>query len=270
MFFHALTFPVRYVMSFLPTRMAPMIRRNYAWELLSALFLPAAIACVEGEVLGVIAKKAFDAPDLFIAAIAASPTLSMLTSIFWTRIIRGKDRVRFVNVLQIFFLLHVLLIAFVPVSIAGVGLLVALAYGARICLTGIVTARSDIWRANYPRSDRARVTGKLTIIVTIVISITALTVARVMDIGANPTLGFRVVYGLSSVMGLFGVWAFSRVRWRGRREHIAGENHAETRATNPAGPSAMLRILRTDRRYRRFMVAQFILGVPNQIGRAHV
>jgi len=261
----ALSLPLRYVLSFLPTRMPPMIRRNYAWELLSAFFLPAAIACIEGEVLGVIAKKTFDAPDLAIAAISASPTLAMLTSIFWTRVIRGRERVRLVNILQILFLAHVLLIAFVPVSSAGLFALVALTYGGRICLTGIITARTDLWRANYPRNVRSRITGKLTIVVTIVISLTALIVARVMDAGeVGDTTGFRIVYCVSSVMGLAGVWAFSHVRWRGRTAHVSAELEAKAdEDVSRVGPAAMWRILKTDRRYRRFMVAQFILGVPN-------
>ena len=265
MFSSALTYPLRYVLSFLPTRMPPMIRRNYAWELLSALFLPAAIACIEGEVLGVIAKKTFDAPDLVIAAISASPTLAMLTSILWTRLIRGRDRVRLVNRLQVIFLAHVLLLAFVPVSSAGILGLVLLAYGGRVCLTGIITARTDLWRANYPRHARGRVTGKLTIIVTIVISLTSLVLASVMDTGVvGDTTGFRIVYGASSLAGLAGVWAFSRVRWRGRAAHLSAENKTERHgAVSLVGPGAMWRILRTDRRYRRFMVAQFILGVPN-------
>ena len=227
-----------------------MIRRNYRWELLSAFFLPGAIACVEGEVLGVIAKKAFDAPDLVIAEIAAAPTLSMLTSIFWTRVIRGRERVRFVNLLQALFLFHVLLIALVPINLGGSVALVALTYGARVCLTGIVTARSDLWRANYPRSDRARVTGKLTIVVTLVISLTALLIARVMDSGAETATGFRAVYAGASLAGLGGVWAFSRLRWRGRTEHLKGEiDERDQQDDSLVGPKAMLRILRTDRGY---------------------
>jgi len=266
--------------------MSPFPRRNYRWELISACFLPFAIACVEGGVIGVLAQKAFLSRepvasqlspmvrDLIVAVLTSAPALTNITSIFWTRILHGRDRVRATNLMQLAVLACVAVIACAPFTVAGVFMLVSAMLAARCFLTGIISARTDLWRANYPRHDRARVTGKLTIIVTLVVSMNALLIGAAMDIpvlfgdgaDAAPVGGhaFRFVYALSIVLALVGVWAFSHVRMRRRAAHLRAEaRHAAAGPEHPASARAMLRVLRNDKHYRAFMAAQFILGIPN-------
>ncbi|TVQ65532.1 MAG: hypothetical protein EA379_00005 [Phycisphaerales bacterium] len=252
--------------SFAPGSMPLMSRRSYRWELTSVCFLPMAVTCVEANVISVIAKKAFDASDFAIATLAAAPAMANITSVLWTRIIRGRDRVRVVNVMQVCTLLCVVAIAVAPFNDAGKLVMIASTLLARVFLTGIITARSDIWRANYPRAARARVTGKLTVVAALVVGLTALLIGASMDAAENDRAdGFRVIYLGAAALGLFGVWAFSRVRWRGgpavtRLERVP---RADNRRALSGGASDMLRVLRDDRTYRDFMSAQFVLGLPN-------
>ena len=252
--------------SFLPGSMPLMSRRSYRWELTSVCFLPMAVACVEANVISVIAKKAFDASDFTIATLAAAPAMANLSSVLWTRIIRGRDRVRAVNAMQVGTLLCVALIAVAPFNDTGKIAMIAGTLLARVFLTGIITARSDIWRANYPRAARARVTGKLTVVAALVVGSTALLIGASMDAAENDRPGgFRAIYLGAAALGLIGVWAFSRVRWRGgpavaRLERTPREDNRRAFA---GGASDMLRVLRDDRTYRDFMSAQFVLGLPN-------
>lgn len=259
--------------SFLPGAMPAMSRRNYAWELRSVLLMPAAVACVEGNVVGVIAKKGFvprvggeeahPSLNYVVAALAAAGPLAMLSSMLWTRLFHQRDRVRCVNVLQLSLLGCVLGLAMAPFNWLGIAMLLLFTLLARSLATGIVTARSDIWRANYPRRARARATGRLTILTTAVVALTSVAIALVMDVERLQGHGFRVVYvGAIGVAGV-GVWAFSHIRWRGRAQHMARERSDADVALNLPGPRSMLRVLRDDRWYRRFMVAQFVLGAPN-------
>lgn len=257
--------------AFLPAAMPPMSRRNYRWELTSSFLMPVLVACVEGNVVGVIAKQGFigrlgdgadPAMNYVVAALAAAGPLGNLTSVLWTRLFHGRDRVRCTNVLQIGVGCCVAGLAAAPFNRAGIVMLVAFTMIARALLTGIIIARSDVWRANYPRSARARATGRITIVATTMVSLTALAIAAMMDVPALAGHGYRIVCLAALVIGGFGAWAYSRIRWRGRGRHIARER-ADVDALTLPGARSMLRVLRDDRWYRRFMIAQFILGAPN-------
>jgi hypothetical protein len=252
-----------YFRSFSPARRPLLSRRSYAWELRAAAMLPIAVACVEGNVLGVLANKAFQAHEYVVAAIAAATPIALLSSPLWARLFHRRDRIRTINVLQLATVACVAAVAAAPFNATGVAILLVAAYLARLCLTGVITGRSDVWRANYPRADRARATGAITIVTTIAVALTALVIARSMDVEGLAGHGYRAVYALAIVAGLAGVWAYAHVRWRGRARHLAHERGLSDLELDVPGPRAMIRVLKRDHLYRRFMIAQFILGAPN-------
>ncbi len=264
----------RFLGSFLPASTDPMVRRNYRHELTSVCCMSAALACADANVMGVLAEKAWLAGPVIITVVVASEPLANITSFLWTRLIHGRDRVRATNLMQLGAVACVGALVAVPFSAAGVWMLLGLALVARVWLTGIISARTDLWRANYPRQIRGRITGRLTVLATLIIALTALLIATVMDLSpaalASAGLGalagghaFRPVYALAVIVALFGVRAFSRVRWRGRAAHLKAERASRAGDEHhAASPAAMLRVLREDRDYRAFMSAQFVLGFP--------
>ncbi len=239
-------------------------RRSYRWELTSALLMPTAIGCIEGGVIGVIAQKAFDAPAMVIALLSAAPALANITSFIWTNFVHGRDRVRATLVMQSGVLACVAMIVAAPFNTFGLGILVLAQVLGRVCMAGIYTTRGELWGANYPRKDRARATGRLTIVMTLMVGVTAASVGWVMDIPSLSGHGFRIVYALSIVVGTAGVWAFSHVRWRGRAAQLANERgHREHKRTKRAGAGEMIGVLKTDSAYRSYMLAMMALGIPN-------
>ncbi|MCR9217292.1 MAG: hypothetical protein NXI14_08840 [bacterium] len=261
-----------------------MSRRAYAWELRSACFLPFALACVEGGVIGTIAKKAFEASDLVIAILAAAPALSNIASFLWTRAFHGRNRVRAILVLQAIILSCVGVIAMAPISPLGVWMIVFAVLAARFAMAGIIVARSDVWRANYTRVSRSRAAGNLSMMMTLIIGLSGLLIGLVMDLEqapaavqslARPVLGllgidptdtdsaFRIFYVFAILAGLIGIWAFSHVRWRGGRAQAKTEFRQRESKENTAGPLAMYGVLRDDLMYRRYMGAMFLLGISN-------
>ncbi len=248
-----------------PASVPRMSRPSYRWEALTALLFPLALGCVEAGVIGVIAKKSFAAPPIVIATLAAAPPLANITSVWWTRWLRGRDRIAATNALQIAVILCVLGVAAAPRNTFGTAALVLLMLLARSFMTGIIGARTDIWRSNYPRSDRARITGKLWILVSLTVGVSAMATAMVMDRASDAApWAFRAVYVAAALLALGGVWAFSHVRWRGAVATIAQERTAPPPGDHdPATPRGMLRVLRNDRAYRSFMAAQFVLGIAN-------
>lgn len=246
----------------LPRRQPGLVRHNYARELWSVGLLGPATACVEGGVVGVIAHKAFDASDFIIALIAAAPAVSNLTAVVWTRMIHARDRVRAVNLFQVAVLVCVAVMGCATLAPPGWGLwmLVTGCVLARCFLTGMIAARTDLWRGNYPRERRARTIGHVTLLASLVVGITAAVTGWVMD--ATPS-GFAAVYGVSVLCGAAGVRVFSRIRWRGRGAQLAQEKRGvRTGPRYQATLAAMTEVLRKDPMYRRFMAAQFMLGMP--------
>lgn len=246
----------------LPAGQPPLARANYRRELLSVGFLGLATSCVEGGVVGVIASKAFGASSFIVALLTAAPAISNLSAVLWTRLIQGRDRVRAVNLFQIGVVCCVLVMACVPISDAGLAVLVTAAITARCLLTGMIAARTDLWRANYPRHRRARMIGNITLLASFVVGATALALGWAMDIGPR---AFTAVFGISVLSGAVGIRVFSTIRWRGRAVHMRAERQhldSEAGARRAANLRAMIDVLRQDRFYRRFMAAQFMLGMP--------
>ena len=272
-------------------------RQSYLHERTASLTLPVAMAMVEGSVVGVLARLTFRIPDLYIAVLVASPMFANLTSFVWARLARGRPKVRLINLMQAAMLLCVGAVALLPTPPAatdptpsltlGQAGLVALVVAARCLWTGVVTLRSTVWRMNYPRHVRAQVTGRLALLFTLVTGVAAYGGFSLFD--ASPGL-FRVVYPLAMVIGILGVWAFSKVRLRRERELLAYErlpapSRSASRATphgTPApiyeydpkphtgdgDPSPTTRdnfwtVLRNDPLYRRYMLWQFVGGSAN-------
>ncbi len=250
-----------------------MSQRNFRHEIVSVALMAAGLACVDVNVLGVLADKAFHAGPWVITIIAASDAFANVTSFLWARWLHGTDRVRSANFLQFCVIACVLALAASPFSDTGIGMLVALTILGRIFITGIINARTDIWRANYPRDSRGLATGRLTVAATFVIALTGLSVALSMDIkpehlrvvGLEWLHGhaFRAIYLLAAIVALMGARVFSRVRWRGRSAQMKAERERTADGAAGASPRAMWKILKRDREYRRFMSAQFMLGAPN-------
>jgi hypothetical protein len=252
----------------LPRRQPALTRHNYRRELISVALLGAATACVEGGVVGVIASKAFHASDFVVALLTAAPAVSNLTAVLWTRLIHGRDRVRAVNLFQTAVVACVLLMGFAPEGDAGLWVLVAGALMARCFLTGMIAARTDLWRGNYPRERRARTIGHITLLASLIVGVTALAMGAVMDVSPR---AFAWVYAFSVMTGIIGVRVFSMVRWRGRAVQLSAERDAgaagssngeRAPAERGATLSAMTEVLRRDPMYRRFMAAQFMIGMP--------
>lgn len=238
-----------------------MSRQGYRWEVVSSTYMPVARTCLEAGLLGVIADKAFGAPALVVATITAAPAMANITSAFWLRMIHGVDRVRAVFYLQMLTLACIGVIALAPFNAVGQVMLVGGVLLGRAAVAGILTARADVWRANYPRDQRARLTGLLTIISLVSMNVMAINVGSAMDNHGAPA--YRVVFGIAIVFGVVGALAWSRVRWRGRATQLAGERKRKAADRSSAGLWAMVGVLKSDHKYRRFMTAQFLLGLPN-------
>jgi hypothetical protein len=240
-----------------------MSRPNYRRELIAAAFLPVALACVDMGVVGVVASKAFAAPALVVALLEAAPHAAALSSVLWTAVMHGRDRVRFVLAMQIGLIACVALAAAAPVSSAGLVMLVALVIAARCFYVGLLAGRTDLWRNNYPRHARARASGVFTIVMTIVLVFATLALGWTLDraeLAGVEVEAYRLFYLGAAAVACVGVWNFSKVRWRAKEATLAEERRTQLKRP---GLGAMLGVLRDDVEYRKYQSAQMVMGAAN-------
>jgi hypothetical protein len=259
----------RVLASFHPTNQPWITRRSYRYELAQALTFPFAVTLIEGSVVGVLAQKAFAVGPMLFAAIMAAPMFANVTSFIWAHLARGRPKIRFINLLQLAVLCCVASIALLPTAGLGPLLLTTLIILSRCLLAGVVTIHSTVWRMNYPRSVRGRVTSRLVVINSLLMAIVPMVGYALLDVDPH---AFRVVYPAAVIVSLFGVWSFAKVRLRGERELLKYER-APTARPQPHGEAGSIyeydpdgetatawQVLRRDRLFRGYMIGQFLLG----------
>jgi len=258
----------RFVGSFHPRAFAPMLRPSYAREIKAWFFLPLMLGAVEGGTISIVVKKAFsDAPEispwmlnLAVATVTAAPAVANITSFVWATIAHGRAKVPFISTLQIVTAILVAMIAFVPHNGAGLVALVTLVVLARVMWTGVITIRTTVWAANYPRSSRARVAGKIATVQSLSLTAAAALVGVAMDFDER---AFHILFPLAAVAGIVGNAIYRRVRMRGHRLLVADERSGPQENRPTLNPGSVVRVLRDDPAYRRFMRCMFTFGLGN-------
>ncbi|MEM6394235.1 MAG: hypothetical protein AAF797_15830 [Planctomycetota bacterium] len=278
---------------FSPSRMPVMVRTTYRRELLTTCTLPIAVSLFEGGVFGVLAKRVFGVSDLAFATILAVPFFANATSLLWTRLARGRPKVPFISLLMGLIVGGTAGLALLPTpepdaagrlvaSFALEWLVVAYVMGVRSLIAGMITLRSQVWRNNYRRALRGRVTSRLIMLAALILGTAPTLLYRLLD--GDPQR-FRLIYPVAAALAIVGVWSFSRVRLRGEQALLKYERDGDptppSRSTPPASPTShepstparrvgALTILRQDRLFRSYMILQFIMGLGNLMAEAAV
>ena len=255
-----------------------MARQSYAAELVTASTFPMAVAMLEAGVIGVLAKKTFQVSEFELATIMAAPIFANLTSFMWAMLARGRRKVRFITAIQTAVLLFLVGISFLPTVRPGPTLLVVAVVLARCALAGMVTLRSTVWRQNYPQALRAQITGRFTVMASLIMAAGPLAGFFIQDVSPD---SFRWLYRAVAVIAAVGVVSFSRIRLRGERYLLAfekqpaakpqprgepGHVYAFEPGAEPVQRHTVWTILREDHDYRWYMVWQFVGGMANLLG----
>ncbi len=263
-----------------PRHQPYMLRLNYHHEMWSAMTYPLAAALAEGAFAAVVAAKYFNASATLIAVITAAPMFGNIVALFWAELARDRQKVRFVNWLQVGVILGIAAVAltiFIPNRIAGGWAFAGLIIVVRIFAAGIVTVRSTIWRYNYPRHLRGQIVARINMIATAVLAITTFAGARWLD--ANPN-AYVWLYLIAAMLGGLGVWQFSHIRVRRERtmlresqllaarpESLAQTDEANVLNYAPRQHTGLrstiqraFKVLRDDKRFRLYQRWQMVAG----------
>ncbi len=264
-------------MDWLSLRTLPYLtRRNYYFELLHILPWSVLAGLLEGQFCSIVVSKSFHAGPLLIAVAAATPVATQLFSITWGMLCVGRRKLRLLGVFAAGTALCAAAVGAIPPTKWGaIWFLIQVAL-AQILLSGVVTVRSAVWRANYPLSDRGRITARLQAARILANSITVLLAAKACD--RDPE-SYRVVFLLAAALGAASLWFLPRIRIRRERREVAraqpdpedtdlqrdlGEPYSLTALLSPGHIfERMYAILRDDWRYREYCIAQAFSGMAN-------
>lgn len=259
-----------YLRGFAPKAQPAFVRRAYARELVGEVSFTFPLAVINDGVVAIIAVLLFDVGSLGLAAIVAAPMFANLTSTLWARMAHGRSKAGVFAIIQSALLLTVVGIALLPVDPSSATLLVGLYVLARCLVAGLLTVRTVIWRANYPRHSRSRITGRLMLINTMMLATLPIIVATLFDQyqADNPWL-FRAVYIGAALFGIAGVVAYAGLRVRRERVLRREETNPTIGSADAPGPAvriSAIQVLLTDHHFRRYMTWQFMAGVATMAG----
>lgn len=260
------------VVDFLRSKDLPFVarlafRRERAYYLLWAILL----GTVEGNLAGIVVTKTFKASELLTIIVCALPTVMMTLNLFWGIIIRGRDRKRLLHLIT---LAAVILVSSIGFNSTAWQPWNGWLFALQIALThffvsGVVTLRASMWKANYPVHCRGKIIGRLQNIHFLFVPSSSALAAYLFNL--NPEY-YAWLYPASAIIGLLALLPLRRFRVR-RDGSPAEQYRTPATPTTPATPSRRsslwsgLReataILRDDRNFRRFMIAQFALGSAN-------
>jgi hypothetical protein len=222
------------------TRHQPyMVRLSYRHEMRSALTFNLAGSLAEGSFTGVIAAKNFHASVVLMSVITAAPMFGNILALLWSDLAMGRRKVPIVNALQLGLILmiaSVALLALFPddkywMQVAG-WVFAAQIIIARVLASGIITIRSIIWRANYPRDVRGQLISRIAVVATTVLAGTTFVGSYLLDRDAE---AFVYLYPTAALLGAIGIWQFSKIRVR--REVLLRRREEQLYAPRPEGLS---------------------------------
>ena len=258
-----------------------MVRHSYRHEMRSALTFPLAASLAEGSFTGVVAAKNFGAGVVLMSVITAAPMFGNIMALIWSDLSLGRRKVPLVNMLQagvVLMIASVALTALLPPAVQGwvfAGQIII----ARVLASGIITIRSSIWRANYPRQLRGQLTARIATVATFVLAVTTFAGSWLLD---QDPQAFVYLYPGAALLGAVGIWQFSRIRVR--REVLLRRKEVQIYAPRPEGISQTdetnvlnaeagyrprfwslfaeaFKILREDKKFRDYQRWQMLSGV---------
>jgi hypothetical protein len=220
------------------------------------------LGLVEGATAAVLVKQHFAgvAPpfvvNIAVALVSGAPAFSNVLSFVWANVAHGRARVRLMVVLQAAFALLVGCVSFASRGAYGLALTVLSIIAARVLWAGILTVRAAVWSANYPRNVLARITGRLVIVNSLTVAVSAALVGWALE---RRALEARWLYGGGALAGLLGAWLYRAMRVRREFQLLAAEA-ASAAHSEPFSLRMLAQILKEDPAYREYMLWMGIFG----------
>ena len=244
----------------------------YRREVLSWGLIGFTLGLVEGATAAVLVKKGFEGlaeprvVNLAVAFVSGAPALSNVISFLWANLAHGRERVRLMVGLFASFAVLVGLIGLSPRAGTGLTMTVASVIAARVIWSGILTVRSAVWTANYPRAVLARITGRIVIVVSLGVAAASALAGILLESSPDQA---RWLYAAAALAGLAAAFLYRQMRVRREYALLSAEN-AVLGESHVFSLAVMRQILREDPAYRRYMLWLGIYGAGNLMASAQL
>jgi hypothetical protein len=247
-----------------PARPSPLAESIFQREVLSWGLLGLTLGLVEGATAAVLVKQHFagataGSVDLAVAMVSGAPAFANVLSFAWANLAHGRARVQLMVALQALFALLVGCVSFASHGSAGLLLTVTSIIAARVLWAGVLTVRAAIWTANYPRNVLARITGRIVIVNSVTVALSAAMVGWALE---ARMLDARWLYGGGALAGLTAAWLYRAMRVRREFALLAHESASVARA-DPFSLRMLSQILKEDPAFREYMLWMGIYGGGN-------
>lgn len=237
-------------------------------EMLSWALVSICLAAVEGGVVGVLVKNLYaDVADplwvnVCVALVSGAPAFANILSFVFAVHAQGKDKVRLLSQLMGLFSASTALIAFSPLTAGGLVLLTLGMVMARVFWAATITVRAAVWRANFPRQVRARVTGQMATLSSVVIALTSTLIGYLLDVAEDY---FRWVWLITVLAGAASAVIYSKAKVRGHRAMLKREREKQLSVGLTERLAQFREVLKGDRDFRDYMIGMFIFGSGNMM-----
>ena len=235
-------------------------------ELLSWSLTAITLGALEGGLLGVIVKNQFSGVaspllvNFTVAIVAGAPSFANLSSFIVAPLAQGRDKIVLLSRLMLLMGVCLVLMALPGTSDTGMILFTLLAVVARAAWSGILTVRAAVWRANYQRRWRGRVTARIVQIASLLVALVSALTGLLMDWNGDAWRAVFPLAGMSSVAAFF-VYRNSRVRRH--RQLLQTERAEQSLRGSRFSLHAMSGVLKGNREFRNYMLGMMMFGSGN-------
>jgi MFS family permease len=240
-----------------------MPRELVTWSL-SAV----ALGAVEGGLLGVIVKNHFGdaaspaAVNIAVVVVASAPSFTNLSSFLFAALAAGRDKLALMSRLMLFMAGCLVVMVLPGINAFGLIVFCLMAVMARTAWSGILTIRAAVWRANYSREWRGRVTARIVRLASLLVAGYSALTGVLLDWRDD---AFRPAFLLAAACALFAARVYRNARVRGHRQLLAAEKAEQALQGRRLTMSVFTRVLRTNADFRRYMVSMMVFGSGNMM-----
>lgn len=235
-------------------------------ELLSWSLTAITLGALEGGLLGVIVKNQFGgvtSPALInfaVAIVAGAPSFANLSSFIVAPLAQGRDKIALLSRLMLLMGVCLALMSIPGKSGAGLVLFSLLAVIARSAWAGILTVRAAVWRANYQRRWRGRVTARIVQVASLLVAVVSALIGLMMDWQGE---AWRVVFPLAGLSSVAAFYVYRHSRVRRHRQLLQAERAEQALRSSTFSLGAMSAVLRENRDFRNYMIGMMVFGGGN-------
>jgi len=235
-------------------------------ELVSWSLTAVALAALEGGVLGVIVKNQFGAVaspavvNVAVAVVAAAPAFSNLASLLVARMASGRDKLVMLGRLMVVIGICLVAMALTGRTAVGLAVFCVMAVLARMAWSGILIVRAAVWRANYTRNWRARVTARIVQMAALLMVVSSALIGVLLDWRPD---AFRAAFIVGAVCALTAAQVNRKAHLRRQRQLIAAELAEQTLQGGRLSIALLADVLRRDSDFRHYMMSMMAFGSGN-------